>query len=702
MDTLKMHSLDGVQRNIDLIGKLFPNAITEVKRNGKVEHAIDFDVLRQELSDSIVEGLEERYQFTWPDKKKAMLAANAPITATLRPVVTDSVGKDGTPGGFDSENLYIEGDNLEVLKLLQETYLGKVKMIYIDPPYNTGNDFVYNDEFGMRGEEWNATSGNYDDEGNQIVGRLELNTESNGRFHTDWLNMIYPRLKISRDLLAKDGVLAISIGFHEMCNLLKMCQDLFSDRQVFPVTVKTSGGKPNGAFNISNEYVVFVVPKEFIPMATEDDMKEYASPYHGMNLATFTQDERPNQAYPIYVSREKGNIVGCGKTLAQRMSDGDFCGNAKDFIYPYDEAPTGTVAVWPVTNKGEQCVWRLIPERLLGDWKKGYIKVVPVNSTNTSNKYTVQYLSGGIIEKIQAGEVKTYRISDDPEIPTIEILDYKTAGSGIASIWDDKDFYTAKGNADIKKLFDKKVFSYPKPVDLVGYILKKTAPTGSLVLDFFSGSATMAQAIMEQNALDNGKRKYILVQMPEPCENGSEAARAGYKNICEIGKERIRRAGKQILSAGGGQLEMPETQPEPGTPVDVGFRCLRLDSSNMENVYYTPEEISQQDMFSLVDNVKSDRTPEDLLFQVMLDLGVLLSSPIEVKEIAGKKVFNVADGFLLACFDHDVTEETVKAIAQMKPYYAVFRDSSMANDSVATNFDQIFETYSPETVRKVL
>ena len=709
MDKLKMHSLDGVERNIELIGKLFPNAITEVKRNGKVEHAIDFDVLRQELSDSIVEGREERYQFTWPDKKKAMLAANAPITATLRPVKADSVGKDGTPGGFDSENLYIEGDNLEVLKLLQETYLGKVKMIYIDPPYNTGNDFVYNDEFGMRGEEWNATSGNYDDEGNQIVGRLELNTESNGRFHTDWLNMIYPRLKISRDLLAKDGVLAISIGFHEMCNLLKMCQDLFSDRQVFPVTVKTSGGKPNGAFNISNEYVIFVVPKEFIPMATEDDMKEYASPYHGMNLATFTQDERPNQAYPIYVSREKGNIVGCGKTLAQRMSDGDFCGHAKDFIYPYDEAPTGTVAVWPVTNKGEQCVWRLIPERLLGDWKKGYIKVVPVNSTNTSNKYTVQYLSGGIIGKIQAGEVKTYRISDDPEIPTIEILDYKTAGSGIASIWDDKNFYTAKGNADIKKLFDKKVFSYPKPVDLVGYILKKTAPIGSLVLDFFSGSATMAQAIMEQNALDNGKRKYILVQMPEPCENGSEAARAGYKNICEIGKERIRRAGKQILSAVGGRLSMDgvrldtnSTLNTPNSTLDVGFRCLRLDSSNMENVYYTPEETQQQDMFSLVDNVKPDRTPEDLLFQVMLDLGVLLSSPIEVKEIAGKKVFNVADGFLLACFDHDVTEETVKAIAQMKPYYAVFRDSSMANDSVATNFEQIFETYSPDTVRKVL
>ena len=698
MDTLKMHSLDGVQRNIDLIGKLFPNAITEVKRNGKVEHAIDFDVLRQELSDSIVEGREERYQFTWPDKKKAMLAANAPITATLRPVMADSVGKDGTPGGFDSENLYIEGDNLEVLKLLQETYLGKVKMIYIDPPYNTGNDFVYEDDFAQSTEDYMGNSGQYDEEGNRMV----TNTESNGRFHTDWLNMIYPRLKIARDLLAKDGVIAISIGFHEMCNLLKVCQDVFSDRQVFSVTVKTSGGKPNGAFNISNEYIIFAVPDGFVPLATEEDMKEYASPYHGMNLATFTQDERPNQAYPIYISLENSSIIGCGKSLAQRMTDGDFVGHAKDFAYDYEEAPEGTAAVWPVTNKGEQCVWRLIPDRLMSDWRKGYIKVVPVNSLNTNNKYAIQYLSGGIIDKIEAGDIKTYRVSSNPSIPTIDIKDYKTAGAGIASVWDDKNFYTSKGNADIKELFDRKVFSYPKPVDLIWYILKRTAPQDALILDFFSGSATVAHAVMKQNAFDGGHRHYILAQVPEKCEEGSDAARAGYNNICEIGKERIRRAGKQILSAEGGQLSFSETQPEPGTPVDVGFRCLRLDSSNMENVYYTPEEISQQDLFSLVDNVKSDRTPEDLLFQVMLDLGVLLSSPIEVKEIAGKKVFNVADGFLLACFDHDVTEETVKAIAQMKPYYAVFRDSSMANDSVATNFDQIFETYSPDTVRKVL
>ena len=277
-------------------------------------------------------------------------------------------------------------------------------------------------------------------------------------------------------------------------------------------------------------------------------------------------------------------------------------------------------------------------------------------------------------------------------------------GKNVWTWWPNSEVgHSQEATQEVKNLFDGHAyFDYPKPVRLLKKIIQIGTHDDSIVLDFFSGSATTAHAMIQLNTEDNGHRKFILVQLPEKTDEESEAYKAGYKNICEIGKERIRRAGKQILSAGGGQLEMSETQPEPGTPVDVGFRCLRLDSSNMENVYYTPEEISQQDMFSLVDNVKPDRTPEDLLFQVMLDLGVLLSSPIEVKEIAGKKVFNVAEGFLLACFDHDVTEETVKAIAQMKPYYAVFRDSSMANDSVATNFDQIFETYSPETVRKVL
>ena len=689
MDKLKMHTPNKADENFKKLAALFPNAVTEtIDENGAVVRAIDKDVLMQEISTTVVEGKDERYQFTWPDKKKSVLLANAPISKTLRPCQEESVGKDGTPGGFDSKNLYIEGDNLEVLKLLQETYLGKIKMIYIDPPYNTGNDFVYEDDFAQSTEEYLANSGQYDEEGNRLV----MNSESNGRLHTDWLNMIYPRLRIARDLIGKDGVIAISIGFHEMCNLLKVCQDIFSDRQVFSVTVKTSGGKPNGAFNISNEYIIFAVPNDFVPIATEEDMKEYSSPYHGMNLATFTQDERPNQAYPIYISIENDAVVSCGKSLAQRMDEKSFVGHAKDYVYDYEEAPKGTVAVWPITNKGEQCVWRLIPDRFMKDWENGYIKVVPTSNSNTRNKYTIQYLSGGIIDKIQSGEVKTYRISNNPAIPTIDIEDYKTAGAGITSIWDDKNFYTARGNADIKELFNQKVFSYPKPVDLIWYILKKTAPRDSIVLDFFSGSATVAQAVMKQNAFDGGHRKYILIQLPEKCKEGTEAARAGYKTICEIGKERIRRAGAKIK----------EENPMGTMDLDVGFRVLKCDTSNMKDVYYTPDEYTS-DMFDmLTDNIKEDRTPQDLLFQVMLDMGVLLSSKIEQADIAGKKVFNVADNFLIACFDDDVTEETITAIAKQKPHYFVMRDSSLANDSVATNFDQIFATYSPDTIRKVL
>lgn len=689
MENLKMHTPDLADENFKKLAALFPNAVTETKdENGNVVRAIDADVLRQEISAAVVEGPQERYQFTWPDKKTSVVLANQPIAKTLRLDREKSVGKDGTPGNIDTENIYIEGDNLDALKLLQETYLGKVKMIYIDPPYNTGNDFIYEDDFSQNADEYLGNSGQFDEEGNRLV----QNTESNGRFHTDWLNMLYPRLRLAKDLLSKDGVIAISIGFHEMCNLLKLCQDVFSDRQVFSVTVKTSGGKPNGAFNISNEYIVFAVPNDFTPIATEEDMKDYASPYHGMNLATFTQDERPNQAYPIYISTETGIIVGCGKSLAERQSEGSFVGHLKDFVYDYAEAPKGTVAIWPVTNKGEQCVWRLIPDRLMGDWKKGYIKVVPNNSKSTNNKYAIQYLSGGIIEKIKSGEVKTYRISDNPEIPTIDIKDYKTAGAGIASIWDDKSFYTAKGNSDIKALFDKKVFSYPKPVDLIWYILKKTVPSDAIVLDFFSGSASTAHAVMKQNASDEGQRKYIMIQLPEKCEQGSDALRTGYKNLCEIGEERIRRAGKKI------KKESPLTT----TDLDIGFRVFKVDSSNMEDVYYRPADYNQGQMELFADNIKPDRTPEDLLFQVMLDLGILLSSDIQETEIAGKKVFSVADGYLIACFDKDVTEETVKAIAQKQPVYAVFRDSSMASDSVATNFEQIFETYSPRTQRKVL
>lgn len=672
MENLKMHSLDGVQRNIELIGKLFPNAITEVKRNGKVEHAIDFDVLRQELSDSIVEGREERYQFTWPDKKKAMLAANAPITATLRPVVADSVGKDGTPGGFDSENLYIEGDNLEVLKLLQETYLGKVKMIYIDPPYNTGNDFVYNDDFSQSAEEYMAGSGQYDEEGNRMV----TNTESNGRFHTDWLNMIYPRLKLAKDLLADDGVIFISIDDNEIENSLKVCSEVFGKENYlacFPRVTKKAG-KTTDAIARNHDYLLTYAKssavKLYLPSHTDDGFKfsdefidtrgkyklnqtlDYDSLQYSASLdypitikgKTFY----PGQSYEKYLERQKGNHAR---------------------------------ADW---------AWRWSKELFEFGFKNGFIVIKDYESY--SRIYTKTYQNCRIVKKGNGFQLEY--MERTKAISTLEFIE--------------NEYSNDNSKKNITQVFDAAVFDYSKPVELLRTITSYATSTSDLVLDFFSGSATTAHAVMKLNAEDGGHRKFIMVQLPEKTDEKSEAYKAGYKNICEIGKERIRRAGKQILSAGGQlsmdrvRLDTNSTLNTPNSTLDVGFRCLRLDSSNMENVYYTPDEVSQQDMFSLVDNVKPDRTPEDLLFQVMLDLGVLLSSSIEVKEIADKKVFNVADGFLLACFDHDVTEETVKAIAQMKPYYAVFRDSSMANDSVATNFDQIFETYSPETVRKVL
>lgn len=621
-----MHSLDGVQRNIELIGKLFPNAITEVKRNGKVEHAIDFDVLRQELSDSIVEGQEERYQFTWPDKKKAMLAANAPITATLRPVVADSVGKDGTPGGFDSENLYIEGDNLEVLKLLQETYLGKVKMIYIDPPYNTGNDFVYEDDFAQSTEDYMGNSGQYDEEGNRMV----TNTESNGRFHTDWLNMIYPRLKLAKDLLADDGVILASIGDKELRNLQAVMDEIYGAANQVCCFVWKSRAKPTNAGSA-----------RFKPQK----VAEY--------VLVYSKSDPEKQIYNVIPAKER--------------------------TYPHeDELGKFRTTTILTSNRG---TFRRETMRFESHgytpsddfrWKAGKETIDRLYDTN--HMYVSE--DGVPMEKKYAQE------ESDPLYPIYTFVDADLSGTA------------ESGKAELGRLVGKQHgFDTVKPVQLIKYLVQTFTNKKDIILDFFSGSATTAQAVIEQNEEDHGTRKYILVQIEEKCDPDGEAFKAGFKTICEIGKERIRRAGRKIKEDAG--LTAP-------ADLDIGFRCLRLDSSNMENVYYTPEETQQQDLFSLVDNVKPDRTSEDLLFQVMLDLGVLLSSPIEVKEIAGKKVFNVADGFLLACFDHDVTEETVKAIAQMKPYYAVFRDSSMANDSVATNFDQIFETYSPDTVRKVL
>ena len=667
MDKLKMHSLDGVARNIELIGNLFPNAVTEVMRDGKVERAIDFDVLRQELSDCIVEGREERYQFTWPDKKKAMLAANAPITATLRPVVADSVGRDGTPGGFDSENLYIEGDNLEVLKLLQETYLGKVKMIYIDPPYNTGNDFVYEDDFAQSTGEYMENSGQYDEEGNRLV----KNLDSNGRFHTDWLNMIYPRLKLAKDLLTDDGIIFISINDKEVNTLRSICSEIFGGSNFLATLVWDKNHSAQaGVFKVYHEYVVVYCKNIDLigtPKSLNSDLFE----------------------------------AGAMKKVSGRHP-------ASEFTFPAGtrfDAPDGTELT------GEY-----------GDTEKVVITKGRMIAKNKMLQEEVTLKAGFT----QANQMKQYFYGDrstlvDSQGQRIVEFYFNSTGKikvikerGVESPQTTCHFGTqGAATTELASLFqmEEAPFSAPKPVGMLKDFILRFVNDGDIVLDFFSGSATTAHAVYEANTSGKIKNvKYILVQI---AENLDESLKNAQKDavrtlevgieyldkvhkphtICEIGKERIRRAGRKIKEDAG--LTAPAN-------LDIGFRCLRLDESNMKPVYYTPDKVTQTDLFSLVDNVKPDRTPEDLLFQVMLDLGVLLSSPIEVKEIAGKKVFNVADGFLLACFDHDVTDETVKAIAQMKPYYAVFRDSSMASDSVATNFDQIFETYSPDTVRKVL
>lgn len=620
MDKLKMHSINKVDDNIQRVGKLFPNCLTErINEKGEVEYAIDFDVLRQELSPVIVEGNEERYQFTWPDKKKSLLLANAPIAKTLRPCREESVDFDNT------ENLYIEGDNLDVLKLLQETYLGKIKMIYIDPPYNTGNDFVYEDDFAQSTEEYLANSGQYDEEGNRLV----QNNESNGRFHTDWLNMMYPRLKLAKDLLKEDGVIFISIDDNEVENLKKICNEIFGGSNFLTDIIwKHTQQSKNDERHFSRQYnhtLVFVKCKEvlndFYFKRLDEDNINYSNPDNDPRGLWRSGDVRsPNFR----------------KTLCY------------DII-----APDGTIIKSPANG------WR---------WSEESVK-----------------------EKIVTGEV-VFKKDFSGIIRKIYLCNQ--LGRTPENLWEGDRFGTTRqATSVIKDLFNgRPVFDTPKPQELIIKMLEISTNLDSIVLDFFSGSSTTAHAVMKLNAEDGGNRKFIMVQLPEETDEKSEAFKAGYKNICEIGKERIRRAGKKIKEEVGLTAQN----------LDTGFRVLKLDSTNMKDVYYNPNDYEATLFASLADNIKADRTPEDLLFQVMLDLGVLLSCKIEEQEINGKKVFNVADGYLIACFDENVTAEIVKAIAMQKPYYFVMRDSSLADDSVATNFEQLFATYSPDTIRKVL
>ena len=613
MEKLKMQSHDVIGSNTQKIAQLFPNCVTErLGKDGKPELAIDFEKLQAELSNEVITEGEERYQFTWPDKRAAVRLANTPTTMTLRPCREDSVDFDNT------QNLYIEGDNLDVLKVLRETYLGKVKMIYIDPPYNTGNDFVYNDDFAQGKDDFEQSSGLFDEEGNQTIDPMQRNTESNGRFHTDWLNMIYPRLKVARDLLSDDGVIFISIDDNEVENLRKVCDEIFGENNfISQISWRRTDNQPNIGF--------FARVKEHILL------------------------------YSKSISFNLGRLPLSEKAKAE---------------YRYSDA------------KG------LFRRSILLDKTRGrkfYPKVTKLGNTLTGPWMVTEEE----FDRMDANDEIYWTENGDGQ-PYGKIYLSESKGQIPNDFWGIEFGTNQRGSLEVEKLFNQRYFDFPKPVSLLSNIVMLGADKDSFILDFFSGSATTAHAVMKLNAEDGGNRKFIMVQLPEKTDEKSEAYKAGYKNICEIGKERIRRAGKKVKEEAGLSAQN----------LDTGFRVLKLDSSNMEDVYYTPQEFELQSLFN--ENVKADRTNEDLLFQVMLDLGIELSAKIESKQIAGKKVLFVDDNYVVACFDRDVNESTITEIAKLQPIYFVMRDASAANDNVIDNFEQIFKHYSPDTNCRII
>lgn len=630
MDRLKMHTENGTDKKFDILKNLFPNAITEkiagydMKGNPLIERAIDADILRQEISTSVVEGKEERYQFTWPDKKKSIILSNAPISKTLRPIKEKSKNFD------HAENLYIEGENLDVLKLLRETYLEKIKLIYIDPPYNTGTDLVYEDDFSIEFNTYKSMSGLVDEAGNRLeVNRLEgnrlvKNLNSSGRFHTDWLNMLFPRLRIARDLLCEDGLIMISMDENESTNLKKMCDEVFGESnyigEIIRKTKSMTADNGNG-FNTQHEILVLYAKNKPLVVlhGEEKEFSNYSNP-----------DDDPNGDWcPGDPSAKSG-----GATTS--------FGIENPYTHRIDYPPSGRYWAFSKTTL------------------KKYIATGKI-------KFKTAYgeKERGFIFKRYKKDATSY---------------YDPVHSLFAT---ENEYMNQAATIEIKKLFGDNVFSYPKPVSFLKKLIQYATDEEDIVLDFFSGSATTAQAIIELNQEEETNRKFIMVQIPEALEESSIAYKQGFQTLCEIGCARI----DKVLSESDSK---------------EGYRYFKLDSSNMKEVFYRPSEVEQGSFGLYVDNIKEDRSSEDLLFQVMLEMGILLSSQMKETEIAGKKIYSVADDFLIACFDNDVTEETVKAVAEKKPHYAVFRDSSMANDSVASNFDQIFASVSPKTVRKVL
>ena len=622
-----MKSGDAVNGNVAKIAALFPQCATErLNKDGKPELAIDFDKLRAELSKDVLDESEERYQFTWPDKRAASRLANTAIDKTLRPDINSSVDF------WNTQNLYIEGDNLDVLKLLRENYLGKIKMIYIDPPYNTGNDFVYNDDFAQGKDDFEATSGLYDEDGNQILDPMQRNTESNGRFHTDWLNMIYPRLKVARDMLTEDGVIFISMDDNEIENLRKLCNEIFGDSNfIVSIIWQKIHSIKNDAryFSDNHEYALV-----------------YAKNMESLKIGVLPRTDSMNERYKNPDNDPRGPWQSGDLVASGERSNGHFWVTSPKTGKKFD-VPAGKHWVY-----SQQNLEALVADDQIWFGQDG-------NSFPRKKRFLKDVKDGRVPSTIWLCE---------------EVGHNQTA------------------TREVNAIFDGKCFDFPKPVEYIKQMLVLGSDKDSIILDFFSGSATTAHAVMKLNAEDGGKRKFIMVQLPEVTDENSEARKVGYENICQIGEERIRRAGKKIKEEAGLQ----------GQDLDTGFRVLRLDSSNMEDVFYTPEDFNEADLFNSVDNVKHDRTSLDLLFQVMPELDIELSAKIEEKEVNGKKVFFVDGTYLIATFDMDVNESTVTEIAKMKPQYFVMRDASAASDNVLDNFEQIFNHYSPDTIRKIL
>lgn len=630
MEKLKMHSGNVTSSNIEALAQIFPDCITEATDdNGQVVQAVDFDKLKASLTSRVVEGSQERYNFTWPQKSDAIRLANARTSKTLRPCREESLDFDNTG------NLYIEGDNLDVLKVLRNTYRSRVKMIYIDPPYNTGNDFVYEDDFTIDADDYLLMSQQRDEQGNRLV----KNTDSNGRFHTDWLNMIYPRLKVARELLRDDGVIFISIDDNELQNLLKLCSEIFGEKHlagIFPWRKRTA--KSDVPFGVSQDYewVICYAKSASLKVSTEGSPRKY-----------YETPDFPDRPWRIHDMKTQ-------RTASERPN------SFFDIVNP------NTGDVYPANPNA---TWRVTKESI-----KEYIEQ---NRIIYPGDYSFLNIKQPVFR---------YWKSDDM------LKDGDSFGRTAVSTNFPKDIGLSQdGTKETTSIFSgHKVFSYPKPTSLICFLINIINDTDAIILDFFSGSATTANATMQLNAKDGGHRNFIMIQLPEVINDASEAFKAGYKTICEIGKERIRRAGAKIKSEYGEQAK----------DLDVGFRVLKLDSSNMEDSFYLPNQMTMESLIS--DNIKPDRSSEDLLFQTMLETDVLLSSSIRVEHINNKEVFVVRDGYLMACFDEHIDLATVKAVAERKPVYFITRDGSLASDDVADNMEQLFMAISPNTTIKVL